>query len=147
MPHVNRQSQLFLNRLKSPNQGTSSFNLAKASLFKSCRKRYLFRSFSVLAGQRKRSRNLFTNFGGSHPKPVTVSPSANTTTSNLFVLTKKVFGDSDGAKSGNQHERSQQCGERPKGALYSKLWGSAVFAILQFVLNIKKFKRLVNIIF
>jgi len=46
--------------------------------------------------------DLLTNAGTSHPMPVSLSRAADTTASDLFVLAKKVFVDSDGAKSGNQ---------------------------------------------
>jgi len=46
--------------------------------------------------------DLLTNSGKSHPTPVSLSRAADTTASDLFVLAKQVFVDSNGAESGNQ---------------------------------------------
>jgi len=46
--------------------------------------------------------DLLTNSGKSHPIPVSLSRAADTTASDLFVLAKKVFVDSNGSLSGNQ---------------------------------------------
>lgn len=46
--------------------------------------------------------DLLTNSGNSQPIPKSLSRAADTTASDLFVLAKKVFADSNGALSGNQ---------------------------------------------
>jgi len=46
--------------------------------------------------------DLLTYYNSSHPIPASLSRAADTTASDLFVLAKKVFADSDGSKSGNQ---------------------------------------------